>query len=365
MNRTDAPVSAGTTSQGTTPQGTTPRSAAGRLPRWAPWACFAGALGVVVVLDLTLGLNIALYALYTVVLGTAALFVVSRVAEGPRKATDRLVTCVVVSAFGLAMVPLVSLVTEVVRRGIERLDVEFLNASLVGIVGEGGGAYHAIMGTLIITGLTTLISVPIGLMTAIFLVEYARGRLKKAITFLVAVMTGIPSIVAGLFAYALFAIFLGPGVRLGIAGAVALSVLMIPVVVRSAAEVLKLVPNELREAAYALGVPKWRTIVKVVLPTAVAGLGTGVTLAIARVIGETAPLLVTVGITNATNFDPFDGRMATLPVYAYYQLTQPGVPPEFAIDRAWTAALILIILVMGLNVVARLISRFFAPKTGR
>jgi phosphate transport system permease protein len=137
------------------------------------------------------------------------------------------------------------------------------------------------------------------------------------------------------------------------------------VVVRSAEEVLKLVPNELREASYALGVPKWRTIVKIVIPTAIGGLGTGITLAIARVIGETAPLLVTVGITNGTNLNPFDGRMATLPVFAFYQLTQPGVPPEFAVDRAWTAALILIIIVMVLNVVARLISRFFAPKTGR
>jgi phosphate transport system permease protein len=207
--------------------------------------------------------------------------------------------------------------------------------------------------------------VPIGLFTAIYLVEYGRGKLAKGVTFLVDVMTGIPSIVAGLFAFALFALFLGPGVRLGIMGAIALSVLMIPVVVRSSEEVLKLVPNELREASLALGVPKWRTIVKVVLPTAVAGLASGVTLAIARVVGETAPLLITVGITNATNLNPFDGRMATLPVYAYYQLTQPGVPPEFAIDRAWTAALILIILVMALNLVARLISRFFAPTTGR
>ena len=337
----------------------------GRLSRWAPPAVFAGALGVVLLLDLAFSLNIALYALYTVVLGTAALYVLSRVVEGRRPATDRLVTCVVGSAFGLAMVPLVSLVYEVVSRGIRRLDGEFLTFSLVGIVGDGGGAYHAIMGTLIITALTAAISVPVGLLTAIYLVEYGTGRLKKAITFLVDVMTGIPSIVAGLFAYALFAIFFGPGVRLGIAGAVALSVLMIPVVVRSAEEVLKLVPNELREAAYALGVPKWRTIVKVVIPTAVAGLGTGVTLAIARVIGETAPLLVTVGITNGMNVDPLDGRMATLPVFAYYQLTQPGVPPEYAIDRAWTAALILIMLVMGLNLVARLISRFFAPKTGR
>jgi phosphate transport system permease protein len=326
---------------------------------------FTAALAVVVVLDLLFSLNIALYALFTVALGTVALYALSRSVEGERRATDRLVTCLVYAAFGIAMVPLLSLAFEVIRRGAERFDGQFFTWSLLGVLGEGGGAYHAIMGTLVITLLTTVISVPIGLMTAIYLVEYGRGRLKRAITFLVDVMTGIPSIVAGLFAYALFAIFFGPGVRLGIAGAVALSVLMIPVVVRSSEEVLKLVPNELREASLALGVPKWRTIIKVVIPTAIAGLGTGVTLAIARVIGETAPLLVTVGIANATNFDPFDGRMATLPVYAYYQLTQPGVPPEFAIDRAWTAALVLIMLVMALNVVARLISRYFAPKTGR
>jgi phosphate transport system permease protein len=346
----------------TLPPGDTPNR---RLPRFAPLGVFAAAALIAVLLGLLISFNIALLVVCTVVLGTVGLYVLARAVEGSRKATDRLVTCIVTSAFGLAMVPLVSLVIEVLSRGLRRFDAEFFTSSLAGIVGEGGGAYHAIFGTLIITGLTTLISVPIGLMTAIYLVEYGSGRLKKAITFLVDVMTGIPSIVAGLFAYALFAIFFGPGVRMGIAGAVALSVLMIPVVVRSAEEVLKLVPNELREAAYALGVPKWRTIVKIVIPTAMAGLGTGVTLAIARVVGETAPLLVTVGITNSTNLDPFDGRMATLPVFAYYQLTQPGVPPEFAIDRAWTAALILIILVMALNVVARLISRFFAPKTGR
>ncbi|SNR95600.1 phosphate ABC transporter membrane protein 2, PhoT family [Geodermatophilus pulveris] len=336
-----------------------------RLPTWVPWAVFGAAAAIAFGIEALTDFTVVLAVIYTIVLGVVANYALSRSVEGRRRATDRLVTSVVTCAFAIAMVPLVSLVWEVVSRGARRLDGEFFNSSLVGIIGEGGGAYHAIMGTLIITLLTTLISVPIGLMTAIYLVEYARGRLKRSITFFVDVMTGIPSIVAGLFAYALFALFFGPGVRLGIMGAVALSVLMIPVVVRSAEEVLKLVPNELREASYALGVPKWRTIVKVVIPTAIAGLGTGVTLAIARVVGETAPLLVTVGITNATNVDPFDGRMATLPVYAYYQLTQPGVPPENAIDRAWTAALLLIALVMGLNVVARLISRFFAPKTGR
>jgi phosphate transport system permease protein len=302
---------------------------------------------------------------YGVVLGTIAVYVGTRAVEGRRKATDRLVTCLVTSAFGLAMLPLVSLVYSVLDRGLERFDSQFFTNSMFRVVGEGGGAYHAILGTVIVTLLATVISVPIGLMTAIYLVEYARGRLKRAITFFVDVMTGIPSIVAGLFAFALFTLLFGNDVRMAVMGAVALSVLMIPVVVRSCEEVLKLVPNELREASYALGVPKWRTVVKVVLPTAIAGLGTGITLAVARVVGETAPLLVTVGLITSTNLNPFDGRMATLPVFAYYQLTQPGTATQAFLDRAWTAALVLIILVMALNLVARLISRFFAPKTGR
>jgi phosphate transport system permease protein len=335
------------------------------LPRWFTAAVFGGLTAVAVLLGLATDLNLVVRVLLVAVVGTAVVVAVSRSVEGRRTSTDRFVTCLVYGAFLLAMVPLVSLVWEVVSKGLARLDAEFFNSSMLGIVGDGGGAYHAILGTLIITAITALMSVPVGLMTAIYLVEYGRGKLARAITFLVDVMTGIPSIVAGLFAYALFVIFFGPGVRTGFMGAVALSVLMIPVVVRSAEEVLKLVPNELREASYALGVPKWRTVVKVVLPTALAGLGTAVTLAIARVIGETAPLLVTVGITNATNLNPFDGRMATLPVYAYYQLTQPGVPPENGINRAWTAALVLIVIVLLLNLVARLISHFFAPKTGR
>jgi phosphate transport system permease protein len=351
--------------------GTAPEPATGLveqhrpLPRVAlPGLYVLGALFGVVLSAVT-GFNVVLAVLYAVVLGTGAVYVASRSVEGSRKAFDRLVTSVVTTAFAVAMVPLVSLVWTVLSRGLKRLDAEFFTSSMLGVVGEGGGAYHAIMGTLVITAITAVISVPIGLLTALYLVEYGTGRLKRWITFLVDVMTGIPSIVAGLFAFALFALFFGPGVRMGIMGAIALSVLMIPVVVRSSEEVLKLVPNELREAAYALGVPKWRTIIKVVIPTAIAGLATAVTLAIARVVGETAPLLITVGIINGTNLDPFDGRMATLPVFAYYQLTQPGFPPQYAIDRAWTAALILIILVMALNVVARLISRFFAPKTGR
>jgi phosphate transport system permease protein len=355
----------------TAPQGTGSPSPRGlvehhrRLPRLASAGLFGvGAVGGVL-LSLVTGYNPVLTVVYALVLGTLAVYAVSRSVEGARKAFDRFITCVVTTAFALAMVPLVSLVWTVLSRGLKRLDGEFFNSSMLGIVGEGGGAYHAIFGTLIITALATVISVPIGLMTAIYLVEYGTGRLKRAITFFVDVMTGIPSIVAGLFAFALFTLLFGNDVRLGVMGAVALSVLMIPVVVRSCEEVLKLVPNELREASYALGVPKWRTVVKVVLPTAIAGLGTGVTLAVARVVGETAPLLVTVGLITGTNLNPFDGRMATLPVFAYYQLTQPGTATQAFLDRAWTAALLLIMLVMALNVVARLISRFFAPKTGR
>jgi phosphate transport system permease protein len=336
-----------------------------RLPRFAPLGLYLAGIALGAALSAITGFSVATTVVYGVVLGTLAVYVVSRAVEGRRKATDRLVTALVTTAFAIAMVPLVSLVYTVLDNGLPRLDAAFFTNSMYRVVGEGGGAYHAILGTVIITALATAISVPIGLLTAIYLVEYGTGRLKRSITFFVDVMTGIPSIVAGLFSFALFTLIFGNSVRLGVMGAVALSVLMIPVVVRSCEEVLKLVPNELREASYALGVPKWRTVVKVVLPTAVAGLGTGITLAVARVVGETAPLLVTVGLITGTNLNPFDGRMATLPVFAYFQLTQPGTATQAFLDRAWTAALVLIILVMVLNVVARLISRFFAPKTGR
>jgi phosphate transport system permease protein len=290
----------------------------------------------------------------------------SRVVEGSRKATDRLVTVLVSSAFALALIPLCSILWTVASHGAPVLSAEFFTYSMRNVVGEGGGIYHAIIGTLLITAAAAAISVPIGLFTAIYLIEYSNdGSLARWIRFLVDVMTGIPSIVAGLFAYALFVVFFGEGVRMGVGGAVALSVLMIPVVVRSCEEMLKLVPQELREASYALGVPTWRTIVKVVLPTALAGLVTGIMLAIARVIGETAPLLIIAGMTDSVNANLFDGRMATLPVFTYSAITQPGVPPEPSIARAWGAALVLILIVMALNLIARLVSYYFSPAKER
>jgi phosphate transport system permease protein len=335
----------------------------GQLPRWtAPGALVTAAVVVGVVLAIV-GFDVGLFVVGTAVVHAVVLYVASRTVEGRRKATDRLVTIVVTCAFLLALIPLVSVMVTVVGQGLARFDVEFFTWSKRGVVGEGGGAYHAIMGTLIITGIAALMSIPVGLMAAVYLVEYGKGRLARAITFFVDVMTGIPSIVAGLFAVALFTDIVGPGTRFGFMGSVALSLLMIPVVVRATEEMLKIVPNELREASYALGVPKWRTILKVVIPTSIAGIASGITLAIARIIGETAPLLVAVGITTAVNLNPFDGRMATLPVFSYLSYASPGVPREPYLERAWAAALVLIIIVMVLNLLARLIAHAFAPKT--
>ncbi len=336
-----------------------------RLPRWAPALVIVVSLAAAALPGLLLGWGPAAIVIVALLVYLVALPLWSRVVENRRAATDRLVTGLVWVALGIAFVPLVSLLWTVIGQGLPVLDAKFFTYSMRNILGEKGGIYHAIIGTLLITGAATVISVPIGLLSAIYLVEYGGGsRLAASIRFLVDVMTGIPSIVAGLFAYALFVVFFGPGVHIGLGGGVALSLLMIPIVVRSAEEMLKLVPADLREAAYALGVPKWRTILKIVLPTAMAGIITGITLAIARVIGETAPLLIIAGSTDSTNFNLFKDQMMTLPVFIYYSYTQPGNHPEIARPMAWGAALVLILIVLVLNVAARVLGRLFAPKKG-
>ena len=345
---------------------------AGQLHKRTPWLVLVGSLVVSAVLfwllqagtpgaDFSAAGAVIVGALFYVV----AIYVYSYLIEGSRKAKDRLVTALVCGAFLLALAPLISLLYTVVANGLARFDLEFFTFSMRSIVGEGGGFVHAMVGTLLMTLTATVISVPIGLMASVYLVEYGRGPLARAITFFVDVMTGIPSIVAGLFAYSIFALLFGPGTKLGIAGAISLTVLMIPVVVRSSEDMLKLVPNELREAAYALGVPKWLTILKVVLPTSIAGIMTGVILAIARIIGETAPLLVAAGFTNNMNYDMLQGRMQSLPVAVYYQYVSPGADVQAYLDRAWAGALTLILIVMLLNLIARVIARYFAPKNGR
>jgi phosphate transport system permease protein len=336
-----------------------------RLPSSAPWLAGGVAAAAALLVGLTLGWSLTGIVVLAVLFHLVGLTLWSRVVENARAATDRLVTSLVWVALGVALVPLVSLLWKVIVKGAPSLDARFLTWSMRNVIGEPGGIYHAIIGTLLITLAATIISVPIGLLSAIYLVEYGdRSQLARWIRFLVDVMTGIPSIVAGLFAYALFSLIVGPGTQSGLGGGVALSLLMIPIVVRSTEEMLKLVPADLREASYALGVPKWRTILKVVLPTAMAGIITGVTLAIARVIGETAPLLIICGNTDSVNFDAFRGQMASLPVFIYTSYSQPGSKPEILQGMAWGAALVLIIVVLALNVIARLAGKFFAPKRG-
>ncbi|MBF4584363.1 phosphate ABC transporter permease PstA [Curtobacterium sp. VKM Ac-2865] len=344
----------------------------GKLHKSVPWLLLIAswvALGLVFALLNAGGavkdFNVVAALFLGTVLFDVLIVVVSRIVEGGRKAIDRLITSLVVTAFVIAVLPLVSLLYTVLADGLARFDAAFFSYSMRGVISVGGGALHALIGTIEITLFAAVISVPIGLLTSIYLVEYGRGTLARGITFFVDVMTGIPSIVAGLFAYSLFALILGPGARFGLVGSVALAVLMIPIIVRSTEEVLKIVPMELREASYALGVPKWLTILKIVLPTSLAGITTGVMLAIARVIGETAPLLVTAGFTTSMNYDLFGNPMMTLPVFAYTQYSQQGANPVPFVDRAWTAALVLILIVMVLNLLARFITRLFAPKLSR
>jgi phosphate transport system permease protein len=286
-----------------------------------------------------------------------------------RKFKNNLATVLVTLAFLIALIPLVWLLWTVISKGFHALAWDGWFTQDVGTRtyrDAGGGAAHAIIGTVEQVAFCTVISVPIAVMVGIYLVEYGRGRLARATTFMVDILSGLPSIVAALFIYAVFVTAFG-GQRGGWLVSLALVLLMIPVIVRTTEEMLKLVPNELREASYALGVPKWRTVLKVVLPTALTGIFTGIMLGIARVAGETAPLLILVGYTDNTNSDLFgSGFQGSLPGMIYAQVTNLGAKRSFtgqpihnyAVDRMWGAALTLIIIVMGLNLLARLIARY-------
>ncbi|MFJ5227615.1 phosphate ABC transporter permease PstA [Streptomyces sp. NPDC088400] len=333
------------------------------LPRWAPAGFAAAGLAIGTGVGAGAGLNSKVqWGLIAVVAFLAISYVVTSAVENQRQAKDRLATSVVWVCFILAVIPLFSLLWTTISRGAKVVDPYFLTHSMAGVLGSDptGGVYHALIGTLEQVGIATVISAPIGLLTAVYLVEYGKGALAKAVTFFVDVMTGIPSIVAGLFILSI--VLMAKIEPSGLLGALALAILMIPVVVRSTEEMLKLVPNELREAALALGVPKWRVILKVVLPTAIGGITTGVMLAIARIAGETAPIILLVYGSQLINPNPFQGAQSSLPFYIYEQYKVGEVA---AVDRAWGAALVLIAFVMILNLVARGIARWKAPKTGR
>jgi phosphate transport system permease protein len=276
----------------------------------------------------------------------------SALVEGRRRAMDRFIQALVIGAFLAAIAPLLSVLGFTIARGAKRFDLTFFTHSMSGVSESdaNGGAEHAIVGTIEQIGIATAIAVPLGLLVSIYLTEYAKGRFGRAVSFFVDVMTGVPSIVAGLFILAAWVLAFGFGYS-GFAGSLALTVLMLPTVVRSSEEMLKLVPPSLREGGLALGLTRTRVVQRIVVPAALPGIVTGIMLAIARIAGESAPLLLTVFGNVATNTNPFSGAQSALPLFVF---NEAGNNNQTAIDRAWTGALTLIILVMLLNLFARL-----------
>lgn len=274
------------------------------------------------------------------------------------------------SSFIITFLPLTLIMLTILIKGMKGININFLLKSMHGVNGIYdeisannnlpivGGIYHAILGTLFITLGSIIISLPLGLFTSIYLVEYNKNKFfYNLVTYFVDIMTGIPSIIAGLFSFSFLSIIFGSYAKSGMLGSISLSIIMTPLVIKSSKEMLKIVPHELKEAALALGATQWNTLLKITLPIATKGIISGITLAIARVVGETAPLIVASGFSTQVNLDIFHGWMASLPVYIYIQILNPTSPtyPEISEQRAWSASLVLIISVIFLNIIARLI----------
>jgi phosphate transport system permease protein len=252
------------------------------------------------------------------------------------------VICVII-----AVVPLLSILYEVVVRGAPQLSLQFLTKN-----GLEGGIGPAIQGTLILIGLTSLFGIPIGVLSGVYLAEYGNNKYAASMRSVNDVLTEFPSIVVGITVFSV--VVLGvTGSYSPIAGAVALSFILIPIVARTTEESLKLVPNSIREASLALGVHKWKTTLRVVLPSARAGLVTGTLLAVARIAGETAPLILTI-LGNSYFFQGFNAPMDALPIRILTDARQPSPDVQ---AQGWGAALILILIVLSLNIGVRLASR--------
>jgi phosphate transport system permease protein len=273
-----------------------------------------------------------------------------------RKRKDAIMRGLLMGGTGLALVPLILIIYYLIYKGVGSWSGSFFTTDPSGnFFGNPGGVRSAILGTLEIVALATLISIPIGIAVALYLTEYGKeGRFANVVRYFVDVMTGVPSIVFGLFIYIVLVVshFGGSGFA-GWKGALALSLLMLPIVIRSSEVVLLLVPSSLREAALALGAPRWRIVWQVVLPTARSGLVTGSLLAIARGMGETAPLLFTVSVAFPATAN-LNGIMNSLPMQIYGDITSPR---DVVVARAWGAALTLVALVLLLNLIARAVSR--------
>jgi phosphate transport system permease protein len=276
--------------------------------------------------------------------------------NGRRKITDKVMRGVLGAGTVIALVPLVLVIYYLLKKGLGAWSWDFFTTDPTGnFLGDQGGIKSALLGTIEMVLLASVIAIPIGWGVALYLVEYGRtGRFGSTVRYFIDVMTGVPSIVFGLFIYVTLVIGnFGGSSFAGWKGSVALALLMLPVVTRSAEVVLLLVPDPLREAALALGTPRWRVTLKVVLPTALPGLITGSLLAVARAAGETAPLLFTATIVNGTTFNLGD-RMNSLPVQIY---TDIGSPNDQLVQRAWGSALALVALILLTTLIARLASR--------
>jgi phosphate transport system permease protein len=282
-----------------------------------------------------------------------------------RRVANNVATVLVTLSTVIALTPLVLVLWSVIAKGFQVITSSVWwthsQAGMTAFV-AGGGAYHAIVGTLLQGLVCAAISIPIGLMVAIYLVEYGGGTaLGRLVSFMVDILTGVPSIVAALFIYALWVATLGFP-RSQFAVSLALVLLMLPVIVRATEEMLRIVPVDLREASYALGIPKWKTVVRIVIPTGLSGIVTGIMLALARVMGETAPLLILVGYSQAMNFDIFSGFMGSLPGMMYDQTSAGAGTHPVPTDRLWGAALTLIMVIAVINIGARVVSKIFAPR---
>jgi phosphate transport system permease protein len=275
-----------------------------------------------------------------------------------RKAKNHLATAWLWASLAVALVPLGLVMFYVAQRGSAVFGLDFLTTDIpVSRQKLGPGMGPAVMGTLLITGVATLMAVPLGVLAAVYLNEYgAKRKFAGLVRFMSQVMTGVPSIVMGLFVYTVWVLRFGQS---GFAGSLALACLMLPIVIRTTEEMLRLVPDDLRQASYALGNRKWRTILTVVLPAAVGGITSGCMLAVARAAGETAPLLFTIGIVNKTNPNLFDGSNTALSAQIFRNASVPFQGPQ---ERAWGAALTLILLVLILTVAARWVSSKFATR---
>ena len=274
-----------------------------------------------------------------------------------RRIKNNVATALFWASFVIAMVPLVWVLYTVVERGFRAIiSSGWWSKSLAGVLPEqfAGGVYHAIYGTIVQAAIAAVLAVPLGIFAAIYLVEYGGGTFARVTTYMVDILAGVPSIVAALFIFALWIATMGFP-QSAFAVSLALVLLMLPVVVRNTEEMLKLVPDELREASFALGIPKWKTIARIVVPTALPGIISGILLALARVMGETAPVLVLVGYARSINFNVFDGNMASLPLLIYTELINPEAAGRL---RVWGAALTLILIVALMYLAAALVNRY-------